>query len=374
MIQTTIRRLTPAYLALALLALPTQGETVVREFDAGAGERLTIDLETGGAVRIQGGGRGVRVEATYRDAIHVEMERTSDGVMITSAYESRQNRNRGGVDLEIEVPDRFDLRIETLGGEIVVDGVDGEMDGETMGGELILSNLRGTVNISTMGGEITLRDSEVDGKVSTMGGDVKVENVRGNVQATTMGGEVIYVDVQPGAVSSSDCNPVRITTMGGDIKAPDAQCGADLEPMGGSISIGSVREYLQAETMGGNIVVDELDGWARASTMGGNITVTMTGSGGKRDVTLSSMGGMITLMVPEELSMDVDITLAYTKKSRKSYEIESDFPLQIRTTDDWEYKDGSPRKYIYGTGKINDGEHRIKIETVNGDVRLLKSR
>jgi DUF4097 and DUF4098 domain-containing protein YvlB len=374
MIRTTMRRLAPGYLALALLAMPAQGETVIREFDADPGERLTIELETGGAVRIQGGGSGVRVEAEYRDAIHVEMERTSDGVRITSAYESRQNRNRGGVDLEIEVPDRFDIRVETLGGEIVIDGVEGEMEGETMGGELVLRNLRGTVHISTMGGEITLRDSEVDGKVSTMGGDVRVENVRGNVRAETMGGEVTFVDVQPGPVSSADCNPQRIMTMGGDIKAPDAECGADLETMGGNISIGRVGEYLQAETMGGNIDVAELNGWARVTTMGGNISVTMTDGGGKRDVTLSSMGGTVTLLVPEGLSMNVDITLAYTKKSRKGYQIESDFPLQIQMTDDWEYRDGSPRKYVYGTGEINGGEHRIKIETVNGDVRLLKTR
>ena len=72
--------------------------------------------------------------------------------------------------------------------------------------------------------------------------------------------------------------------------------------------------------------------------------------------------------------MEVDITLAYTKNSKQRYEIKSDFPLQIGETPDWQYGSGTPRKNIYGTGTINGGEHKIKIETINGNVELLRGK
>ena len=42
---------------------------------------------------------------------------------------------------------------------------------------------------------------------------------------------------------------------------------------------------------------------------------------GKRDVEIQSMGGDITLTVPSALSMDLNITLTYTKNSHGKYGI-----------------------------------------------------
>ena len=70
--------------------------------------------------------------------------------------------------------------------------------------------------------------------------------------------------------------------------------------------------------------------------------------------------------------MDVDITLSYTKDSKHNYKIQSDFNLNQKTTSGWEYKNGSLRKYIYGTGNINGGKNKIVIETINGNVYLRK--
>ena len=86
------------------------------------------------------------------------------------------------------------------------------------------------------------------------------------------------------------------------------------------------------------------------------------------------MGGNIELTVPADLSMDFDIILTYTKNSRRSYKIESDFPINIEEQKDWDYSEGTPRKYIYGTGKTGSGKNKVKIETTNGDIRILKGK
>jgi hypothetical protein len=91
-------------------------------------------------------------------------------------------------------------------------------------------------------------------------------------------------------------------------------------------------------------------------------------------VKLSSYGGKIILTVPAGLSMDVDIELAYTKDARKKYRIISDFDLELKESDKWDRSSGSPRKYIYGKAKIAGGKHKLKINTINGNIYLKKAK
>ena len=178
----------------------THAKSFDRELDATAGERLVVKLETGAAIEIVGWSRdavAVEAEFTGRDSdnIEFEVERTSTGVRVVSEFSESRKRQSSGGRVRIQVPHRFDLEIETSGGEIRIQGVEGNLRGETMGGELVLEDLRGELDLSTMGGEVRLEDSEVDGRVSTMGGNVLVKNVCGSVETTTMGGDVKYDNV-----------------------------------------------------------------------------------------------------------------------------------------------------------------------------------
>ncbi|MBC7911086.1 MAG: DUF4097 family beta strand repeat protein, partial [Pyrinomonadaceae bacterium] len=131
--------------------------------------------------------------------------------------------------------------------------------------------------------------------------------------------------------------------------------------------------FAKVKTMGGDINIESVDGWVNATTMGGDISVSMLGnSGGRHDVELTSYSGDITLTVPANLSMEFDISLAYTKNREGRYRITSDFPLQQREDAEWTYDKGDPRKYIYGTGSAAGGANRIKISTINGNVRVKK--
>ena len=126
--------------------------------------------------------------------------------------------------------------------------------------------------------------------------------------------------------------------------------------------------------MGGNIVIGRLEGSVKATTMSGSIEITVVGraSGDDGEIRLTSLAGDVSLTVPEGYEPEVDITLAYTKNSSQNYEIRSDFPVDILRSDDWDYGSGSPRKYVYATS--SGSGPRVKIETVNGQVRLLKRR
>lgn len=349
-----------------------------REFNVASGKRLRLDLDTGGSIHITGWDREVISVSTYAgghdaDATELSYQEVPSGLEIRSRYTGLRKSYSTNLRLELQVPRRLDVEIETMGGGVHITNVEGDISGKTMGGELELSELKGSLRLTTMGGPITLRRSQVNGSVSTMGGEVLLEDVTGDVKGSSMGGKVTYKNVT-GPSGKSTGDEVRITSMGGEITVDTAMAGANVSTMGGDIKIGSAARFVRAKTMGGDIRIASLDGGAKATTMGGDVEVTMVGDpgAGDRGVELTSMGGDITLTVPDGLSMDIHIELSVTKNARESYQITSDFPLQQSTSDDWEYGHGTPRKRIVGTGQVGGGRNRIVIKTINGNVRLKK--
>jgi len=372
------------FVCVLMLSLPwgllfAQKADYEKEFPTSSGKKLEIDLKTGGGITVTGGpGESVSVKG-YRegrdgdDAV-LEMEATAAGVTLRSHYEhSARNRN-GGISLEIGVPARYDIHFETMGGAVEITGVEGTMDGRTMGGALRLSGLKGNLDLLTRGGSVTLKKSDVDGSVRTMGGEVVVEDVTGDVRPSSMGGKVRIANLirRSGAVEGKE---VDISTMGGDINVDDAPKGAVLSTMGGAIRVRSAGGFVRAKTMGGEIRLEAVDGGMDATTMGGPVEATMTGdpSAGDRSVTLTSMGGNITLAVPASLSMAIDVELAYTEGHEGEYDITSDFPVAREVSPSWEREHGTPRKVIHGTGTVGGGKNRVTIRTVNGNVVLKKT-
>jgi DUF4097 and DUF4098 domain-containing protein YvlB len=349
-----------------------------KEFNTSPGKKLDVDLQTGGAISITGWDKDVVTVKGFRegrdgkDAI-LEMEDQSSVISLSSRYQgSRHNRN-GGVRLEISVPHRYDMHLETMGGGIAIENVEGLIAGKTMGGPLELRGLKGELDLLTMGGPVNLKNSNVDGSVKTMGGEVLLEDVTGGVKGSSMGGKVIQHNVSSHAGDPGG-HEINITTMGGEIDISEAPLGADLHTMGGPIHVKNAARFVKAKTMGGPIHLDAVDGWVEATTMGGDIEVTMTGdpSAGKRSVSLTSMAGDVVLRVPAGLSMNIDVELAYTRNYNGEHQIISDFPLHQEETPEWERENGTPRKVISGTGEVAGGKNAIRIKTINGNVTIKK--
>ncbi len=359
------------------------GKVIEKQFNVKYGGTLTLDMKTGGDITIESWDKEVlTVKATIRgmdaDYVDVDFNQLSDGVEISTDYSGHSRHHNTDVDFVLKVPNKYSVDFSTMGGDVSIKGVEGKIDGKTMGGRLDLSGLKGKLDVTTMGGSISLTDSDVDGKVLTMGGAVNVENVTGDVDAKSMGGKITQKNVK-GRNGKSIGSEVNITTMGGDIDIDEAPNGANLKTMGGDVSINKAGKFVNAETMGGDIDIKSVDGWVKAKTMGGDVEVNVVGNGNvsDKDVTLTSMGGDVVLTVPANMSMSVDIEIAYTKNNSwfghgKKPKIESDFSLNLDESKDWEYRHGSARKYIYGKAEINGGKNKVMIKTINGNVYLKK--
>ncbi len=409
---STILFLTIGYQPQSLLA--GTDRTIEKSFPVQMGGRLMLDLDTGGGVDITGWDKpeiAVRIDIGGDDADRVDVE-FDDGPSYLNIHSDCSKKRRVDVDVHftIKVPKRCDVRIESMGGGVTIEGVEGNLSGKTMGGALELARVKGEIDLETMGGRVRVEDSEAEGKVHTMGGEVVIRNVKGNLKGSTMGGAVTYDNVTGRSASSTGKEEMNITTMGGDIKVADtdkkvraktmggdievakaeevsvttmggdidveeAPSGAKVTTMGGDITILSAGKYVAAKTMGGDIRIDAIDGEIDASTMGGDIEAVMVGdpAKGERDVDLSSMGGDIELTVPAGLSMNFDLEIEYTKKHLKKYRIECDFPLKIEESEKWEHNFlGQAHKHIYGTGDVAGGKHTIKIKTRNGNIVIRK--
>jgi DUF4097 and DUF4098 domain-containing protein YvlB len=383
-------------LILVFVSFGAKPDTIEKEFKVAMGKKLELDLKTGGTIDITGWDKEIvhfSVRIAGRDAkdCAVEFDETPAGVRVYSHHARHSRSHSTNLKFEIKVPEKFDIEIESNGGGISIANVEGTIGGKTMGGKLDLTKLKGYVDLRTMGGDVTVTDSDLDGEVKTNGGKVLIQDVTGDLRGSSMGGQMVRKNVINRRGDSTK-DEVHISTMGGDINVDDAPSGADVQTMGGSISIGSASKFVKAKTMGGaieighangqvnittmggNIRIDSVDGTVQATTMAGDIDITMVGDAekGDRDVKLKSMSGDVELTVPASLSMDLDITLAYTKESSRDHKIISDFPIKLEYTREWDHSQGSPRKYIYGTGTIAGGKNRLRIETVNGDVYLKK--
>ena len=161
----------------------------IKEFKTSPGKNLEIDLKHGGEIEITGWTKSlitVEVDEDYLD--HLKFHYHDGDLRIKDSHYSSQVRGR--LTLVIRVPEKFNIDIETMGGDVLIDNVEGIIEGETMGGELEFSNLKGKLDFSTMGGEVELKNSQVDGEVKTMGGEMTMIDVIGNIKGSTMGGAI----------------------------------------------------------------------------------------------------------------------------------------------------------------------------------------
>jgi DUF4097 and DUF4098 domain-containing protein YvlB len=100
--------------------------------------------------------------------------------------------------------------------------------------------------------------------------------------------------------------------------------------------------------------------------------MTITGSGGY-PIRAESGSGTITLILPPNMSAELDLETAFTNNHRGSTQIESDWPLSTTVTPNWDASEGTPRRYVRARQTIGSGGARITVKTVNGDI-IIKRR
>lgn len=199
-------------LAVAALALPMWGQDklTVPLTDPSRPATLRASLLTG-SIRVKGyAGKDVIVEAKSRQERASEPA-TKDGmrrIHINSTgleVEEENNVVRVGtssmhrpVDLEIQVPMRTSLKLKsTNDGEILVEGVQGDVEVSNINGPVTLTGISGSVVAHSLNDKVKVVFNQVDPQksmsFSSLNGDIDVTfpaAVKANVKLKTQRGEV----------------------------------------------------------------------------------------------------------------------------------------------------------------------------------------
>lgn len=375
---------------MAALAATTvyADDKIVENFDFQPGQTLTIDFTDGGSIRIEGSDQpGIEVEYEDEDygldRYDINFVSTVDGLSVTTSM--LDGFNSSGINFSFRVPHELMVDVETAGGGIMIEDVVGDFSGHTGGGNLLIRNVAGDVNLETGGGRILVENSEVDGLVETGGGRVLVQNVTGDFNATSGGGEVTFrnfTSASGNPVSPTNSNledatsgTVSISNAGGGVKVESAPEGADVYTGGGSIRVHNASNFVAAKTGGGDIDLELTEGWVDASTGGGDIDINVAqSSSGKGDIEVFTGNGDVTLVVPANFSMSLSVELGVTNNTNKSYSVRSDFDIDTENVTDWDYTQGTPRKFTRVTANVNGGDHQVRIRNTNGNVNIKKAR
>ncbi len=195
--------------------------------------------------------------------------------------------NKLNVKFEITVPEQYNVDLNTSGGGIGVDDLNGFVDAKTSGGGLTFGNITGDINGKTSGGGITIGKCDGDIDVHTSGGGIKIDKCKGSVEAKTSGGGITVNEVY-GTINAS--------TSGGSVFAsileqPMKNCS--LTTSGGGITVKlaeNISVNLNAKTSGGSVSTDfpiTVKGKMERSKLSGKI------NGGGPDLYLRSSGGSI---------------------------------------------------------------------------------
>ena len=193
------------------------------------------------------------------DKFIVDIAQVENGIRIEARFDSEdssfwdRDRKRLKVRFVIQVPQQYNLNLNTSGGSINITDIEGEVNSRTSGGSLRFGNITGSLDARTSGGSIRLKNCSGPADVQTSGGSIKITKASGPVNARTSGGS-IQVDELMGAIDAR--------TSGGSIEAyisqqPNASCS--LKTSGGSINVYLVHDVgldVDAKTSGGSVSTD----------------------------------------------------------------------------------------------------------------------
>ena len=178
-------------LALPLVMLGCsvpETEIVVQDnaFQVSGSPRLVVETENGDiTVRYSGGAAEVRVTATIRDPEKVEYQTSQIGDTVSVL--ANASSTDAGVDIEVEIPKKAQLELESENGRITLGDIDG------------------SVSATTSNGDIT-----VAGRLEP-GSQARLRTSSGDVEVTLVNTPGVWLDAETSDGEISSVVPITIT-------------------------------------------------------------------------------------------------------------------------------------------------------------------
>jgi TonB family protein len=286
------------------------------------------------------------------------------GVALEGKVPWQALRGRFTATIEIHIPRHYDLEVNTGGGNIEVQDIDGRIRLVSAGGNINVGNVGGADDGSENKSGGLKRVLQLAARIDTQGGHITVGNVAGTLRATTSGGHVTAGNIAGDAV---------LRTGGGQIFARKIVGTAALDSGGGNIYIEGAGSSVIADSAGGGVVLRQVDAPLRVSANDGGITAWLkdfedqksTGDQvaqkALRASELSSTGGDIVLYVPRNLAATIDAIVEQGSGHR--FATDPALPFKIICHDP-----AGGAHSIHCEGRLNGGGELFHVRTDSGNI------
>ncbi|MCB2210513.1 DUF4097 domain-containing protein [bacterium] len=266
-----------------------------------------------------------------------------------------------------------EMRLESNGGTVTLDGTSGRLILSTSGGDVFLKKHCGLQSVNSAGGRVELDGDEGIIDLDTAGGDITLNMACGRMNISSWGGDITLNDVK--------AERLKVQTSGGQIIMRRSEIIeiSNLESRGGDILVEDCTGNLDFNVSGGDLEIHQHLGDVDVFGSAGNITID--GIAGDLDIDLTAGSVFATLSedLPDPVRWDLQVNAGDVEVSlyesvqtdlvvrlncsRNQDAIQSDFPLDVRDFG------GS----IAARGQVNGGGSEIDITVGGGKIRIRKN-
>ena len=181
-------------------------ERIAKTFKVGAGTALVLANIAGDITVSASAGDEIRLEAVKRARATTEadaqrqLEETRiditerPGRVEARTFHKGSGKNKVAVDYVVTAPPLTALDLRSVAGDIVVDGIKGEVRAETVSGDVTATGLAKESSLKAVSGDVTVSASAVEGELaaSSVSGDVLVKAFKArSISAGTVSGDVV---------------------------------------------------------------------------------------------------------------------------------------------------------------------------------------
>jgi DUF4097 and DUF4098 domain-containing protein YvlB len=246
---------------------PGRSERETRTLAIGATGSLDLETIGGDIVVTRGNGQDTTVEIvkSARRGSDADAQQALKDVTVTvdvrgqratvrANYPDRKLPSDVTVSYTVTAPAGTRVNAHTVGGDVKVSGIQGELTASTIGGGVTITDAARLVSANTVGGDISLTraNAEMTLKAETVGGNIRIQQAASRrLAANTVGGNITATEITSASVD--------IGTISGNVEfsGPIAKSGRyDLHTQSGTVRVmptGGSGFELDARTFSGTI-------------------------------------------------------------------------------------------------------------------------
>lgn len=168
--------------------------------------------------------------------------------------------------------------------------------------------------------------------------------------------KLVTIESASGSVVISDLtSAVSVSTASGDVQLSDITGDITLNSASGDVSLSEIAGKIKASAASGSIALTDITGSVQANTASGDIKAVFESVTPGEPLEFSTASGDVEVMFKSDINADLDI-----ETIKGEIEIAEKFQISLE-------------KQIVGqraSGRIGAGDQRLKINTVNGDIKV----